>query len=73
VKGGQKKGQAAHLPLEEGCSAHSAETVRFPAAVTPGVRSPDFFRAVGAVVNAGGPPDLKRLGDIMVRPGRQPV
>jgi hypothetical protein len=30
-------------------------------------------RQAGAVVNAGGPPDLKRLGEIMVRHGRQPV
>ena len=59
---------AAHQFVNRG-----SETVRFLAAVTPGVLSPDYFREVGAVVNAGGPPDLKRIGEIMVRHGLQPV
>ena len=68
-------GQALFIPRG---AAHqfvnrSSETVRFLAAITPGVLSPDFFREVGAVVNAGGPPDLKRIGEIMVHHGLQPV
>ena len=38
-----------------------------------GVLRSDFFREVGAVVNAGGPPDLKRIGEIMQRHGLQAV
>src|SRR4051812_49097357 len=37
----------------------SAEPVRFLATITPGVLAPSFFREVGAIVNAGGPPDLQ--------------
>jgi quercetin dioxygenase-like cupin family protein len=59
---------AAHQFVNRG-----SETARFLATVTPGVLRPDFFREVAAVVNAGGPPDLKRMGEIMLRHGLQPV
>lgn len=59
---------AAHQFVNRG-----SETVRFLTIVTPGVLSPDFFREVAAVVNAGGPPDLKRMGEVMLRHGLQPV
>jgi quercetin dioxygenase-like cupin family protein len=49
------------------------DTVRFLATVTPGVLSSEFFREVGAVMGAGGPPDLKRIADIMQRHGLQAV
>jgi hypothetical protein len=49
------------------------EAARFLATITPGSLSPDFFREVGAVVNAGGPPDLERIGEIMLRHGLQSV
>jgi quercetin dioxygenase-like cupin family protein len=51
----------------------STETVRFLATITPGVLSSEFFREVGAVMAAGGPPDLKRIADIMQRHGLQAV
>ncbi|HTT57644.1 MAG TPA: cupin domain-containing protein [Opitutaceae bacterium] len=68
-------GQALFIPRG---AAHQfanrgAETVRFLATVTPGVLRPDFFREVGALVNAGGPPDLQAIGAIMARHGLQPV
>ncbi len=59
---------AAHHFINRG-----ADTVRFLVAVTPGVLSPEFFREVGAVMAAGGPPDLKRIADIMQRHGLQAV
>ena len=46
---------------------------RFFATVTPGVLRSDFFREVAAVVNAGGPPDQKRIAEIMQRHGLQTV
>ena len=49
------------------------DPVRFLVTVTPGVLSPDFFREVGAVMAAGGPPDLKRVAEIMQRHGLQAV
>ena len=47
------------------------DTARFLVTVTPGVLSPEFFRDVGAVMAAGGPPDSKRIVDIMPRHGLQ--
>jgi quercetin dioxygenase-like cupin family protein len=49
------------------------ETARFLVTVTPGVLSPDFFREVSALISAGGPPDLKRLSEIMLRHGLEAV
>jgi quercetin dioxygenase-like cupin family protein len=59
---------AAHHFVNRG-----AETVRFLATVTPGVLRSDYFREVAAVISAGGPPDLKRIGEIMERHGLQAV
>jgi len=49
------------------------DTVRMLVTVTPGVLSSDFFREVGAVIAAGGPPDMKRIAEIMQRHGLQAV
>jgi quercetin dioxygenase-like cupin family protein len=49
------------------------EIARFLVTVTPGVLSPDFFREVRALLSAGGPPDLKRLNEIMLRHGLEAV
>jgi quercetin dioxygenase-like cupin family protein len=49
------------------------ETARFLATVTPGVLSSDFFREVGTLMSAGGPPDQKRLNEIMLRHGLETV
>jgi quercetin dioxygenase-like cupin family protein len=49
------------------------DTARFLVTITPGVLGPEFFREVSAVMTAGGPPDLKRIADIMQRHGLQAV
>jgi quercetin dioxygenase-like cupin family protein len=49
------------------------DTVRFLVTITPGVLGPEFFREVGAVIAAGGPPDLKRIAEIMQRHGLEAV
>jgi len=45
------------------------------AIVTPGILRPDFFREVGAILDAaaGGPPDLAALGAAMRRHGLTPA
>jgi quercetin dioxygenase-like cupin family protein len=45
------------------------------AIVTPGILGPDYFREVGAVVNAaaGGPPDRAAVGEVMRRHGLTPA
>jgi quercetin dioxygenase-like cupin family protein len=68
-------GQALFIP--RGAAHHfvnrGSDTVRFLVTVTPGVLSSEFFREVGAVMAAGGPPDLKRIAEIMQRHGLQAV
>jgi quercetin dioxygenase-like cupin family protein len=41
------------------------------AIVTPGILGPDYFREVGAILDAaaGGPPDFAALGEVMRRHG----
>jgi quercetin dioxygenase-like cupin family protein len=45
------------------------------AIVTPGILGPDFFREVGAILDAaaGGPPDFAALGEVMRRHGLTPA
>ena len=45
------------------------------AIVTPGMLGPDYFREVGAVLDAsaGGPPDLEAVGAVMRRHGLTPA
>lgn len=68
-------GQAIFIPRG---AAHQfqnrgTETTRFLVTVTPGVLSPDYFREIAAVVSSGGPPDQKRIAEIMQRHGLQAV
>jgi quercetin dioxygenase-like cupin family protein len=39
------------------------------AVITPGLLGPDFFKEAAAVVNAGGPPDIKSLNAVMAKHG----
>ena len=45
------------------------------AIVTPGILGPDFFREVGAILDAaaGGPPDFAALGEVMRHHGLTPA
>ena len=45
------------------------------AVVTPGILGPEFFREVGAILDAaaGGPPDLAALGAVMRKHGLTPA
>jgi quercetin dioxygenase-like cupin family protein len=45
------------------------------AIVTPGILGPDFFREVGAILDAaaGGPPDFAAVGEVMRRHGLTPA
>src|SRR5882672_5610096 len=39
------------------------------AVVTPALLGPDFFKETAAIVNAGGPPDVKKLSAVMAKHG----
>jgi quercetin dioxygenase-like cupin family protein len=41
--------------------------------VTPGLIGPDFFKEVGVLVNAGGPPDIEKLKAIYSKWGLKPA
>jgi quercetin dioxygenase-like cupin family protein len=42
-------------------------------AITPALLGPIFFKEVGEIVNAGGPPDVEKIGLIMKKHGITPV
>src|SRR6266699_1524328 len=39
------------------------------AIVTPALIGPDYFKEMAAIVNAGGPPDVKKLSAVMAKHG----
>lgn len=39
------------------------------AVVTPALISPDYFREIAAIVNAGGPPDVEKIKAVMAKHG----
>ena len=47
--------------------------VKALAVVTPALLGPEFFKEAAAIVNAGGPPDVKKLGAVMSKHGLVPV
>jgi len=51
----------------------SSETIEFLAYCTPGLMGPDYFKDVAEIINAGGPPDLAKLKEVMLNHGLVPV
>jgi quercetin dioxygenase-like cupin family protein len=47
--------------------------VKALAVITPALLGPGFFKEAAAIVNAGGPPDLKKLSAVMAKHGLTPV
>jgi quercetin dioxygenase-like cupin family protein len=41
--------------------------------ITPGLLGPEYFRQIAEVVNAGGPPNIERIVEVMRRHGLRPV
>ena len=41
--------------------------------ITPGLLGPDYFRQIGEVINAGGPPNVERIMEVMRRHGLRPA
>jgi quercetin dioxygenase-like cupin family protein len=50
-----------------------SEPVRELSAITPGLLGPQYFRDIGAVVNAGGPPDIAKVMEVMRKHGLRPA
>lgn len=49
------------------------EATRELSVITPGLLGPDYFREIGAVINAGGPPNVERIMEVMRRHGLRPA
>ncbi|MGZ3756860.1 MAG: cupin domain-containing protein [Mucilaginibacter sp.] len=49
------------------------QKVRFLAFISPGIFGPAFFRDIAAVANAGGPPDMSKLKEVLIKHGLVPV
>jgi quercetin dioxygenase-like cupin family protein len=49
------------------------ETIRFLAVITPGIFGPSYFQEVAAIINAGGPPDMAKLKEVLIKHGLVPV
>jgi quercetin dioxygenase-like cupin family protein len=47
--------------------------VKALAVITPALLGPDFFKEAAVIVNAGGPPDVKKLSAVMAKHGLVPV
>lgn len=47
--------------------------VRQLSVITPGLLGPQYFRDIGEVVNAGGPPNIERIMEVMRRHGLRPA
>ncbi|MGD0745107.1 MAG: cupin domain-containing protein [Verrucomicrobiota bacterium] len=47
--------------------------VKALATITPALLGPDFFREAGAIVNAGGPPDVEKLKAVLLKHGLVPA
>jgi quercetin dioxygenase-like cupin family protein len=51
----------------------SSADARALSVITPGSLGPEYFRDVGAIVNAGGPPKIQEIMAVMQRHGLCPV
>lgn len=49
------------------------ETIEFLCVITPGLFGPDYFKDIAEVINAGGPPDMVKLKQVMLNHGLVPV
>ena len=49
------------------------ETIEFLCFASPGVFGPDYFKDIAGIINAGGPPDMTKMKEIMLNYGLVPV
>ena len=49
------------------------ETIEFLCYASPGVFGPDYFHDIASVINAGGPPDMAKLKEVILSHGLVPM
>jgi quercetin dioxygenase-like cupin family protein len=52
---------------------HDTQAAQQLGVITPGLLGPEYFREIGEVVNAGGPPNVERVMEVMRRHGLRPA
>ena len=67
-------GEVLFIPrgVVHGFANRGATEMHALAMVTPGLFGPAYFQDIGRLLNAGGPPDPKAIGDVMRRHGLTP-
>jgi quercetin dioxygenase-like cupin family protein len=55
-----------------GFDNHGQQDARALAVITPGLLGPNYFKEMAAILNAGGPPDVAKLKEVMLRHGLVP-
>lgn len=68
-------GEALFIPRDviHGFTNDGAADARFLAVISPGLLGSSYFRDVGAVLAADGPPDIAKIGEVMRRHGLTPA
>jgi len=56
-----------------GFDNHGQQDARALAVITPGLLGPNYFKEMAAVLNAGGPPDVAKLKEVMLTHGMIPA
>lgn len=59
--------------IVHGFENKTSNTVRFLAIINPGIFGPSYFKDVAVVLNAGGPPDMTKMKEVLLRHGLVPV
>jgi quercetin dioxygenase-like cupin family protein len=55
-----------------GFDNHGQQDAQALAVITPGLLGPNYFKEMAAILNAGGPPDVAKLKEVMLRHGMIP-
>lgn len=68
-------GDSCFIPrgIVHGFENKTNDTIEFLAYTSPGVFGPEYFKGIAEVINAGGPPDLAKMKEVMRKHGLVPV
>jgi quercetin dioxygenase-like cupin family protein len=68
-------GEACFIPrgVVHGFNNLGSAEAKALAVVTPALIGPDFFKDIAAIVNTGGPPDMAKMKETMLRYGLVPA
>ncbi len=68
-------GQTCFIPrgAAHGFNNLKPVTAKALTVVTPALIGPEFFKEMAAIVNAGGPPDVEKINEVMAKHGLVPI